>query len=198
MHGMSELARFGRVLARGGLCVSLVIAVACGDDDGSDPTGSSSGGNTSTGPVGSSSSSEVSSGSESSTAGTTAAVDDTSTSTSTSGSSEETAIPEVFFPEVLAIIQAECFCHISPMPSGMLDLRDDMAYASLVDTPSVQVPAVARVTPGDPDNSYLYLKLLGEQASVGGGGTRMPQGGTMLPDQQLDLVRYWILGGAQP
>jgi hypothetical protein len=192
----------GPVVACGLFSVLFTVTAACGDDEGSDATagaseagelttsgpGSSTGPGTSTGPEGSTGPDASSSG------GTTSAVDESTTS----GSSEETAIPEVFFPEVLAIFQVECFCHRSPMPSGMLDLNDDMAYDSLVDVPSVQVPEVNRVTPGDPDNSYLYLKLIGEQASVGGGGTRMPQGGGMLPDDQIDLVRHWILGGAQP
>jgi hypothetical protein len=194
----------GSVVACCLFSVLFTVTAACGDDEGSDATVGASedgelttsgpGSTGSTGP-GSSTGPEGSTGPEASSGGTTSPADDTSTS---SGSSEETAIPEVFFPEVLAIFEAECFCHRSPMPSGMLDLNDDMAYDSLVGVPSVQVPEVNLVTPGDPGNSYLYLKLIGEQTSVGGGGTRMPQGGGMLPEDQIDLVRYWILGGAQP
>ena len=176
-----------------------MLGIACGDDTGGETMAGSSGGTTvsppdSTGPSSSSSSgADVSTGSESSSGGTTMAVD----STSTGGSSEETAIPEVFFPEVLTIIQDRCFCHRGAMPSGMLALDDDVAYDSLVNVPAPQAPDVNYVTPGDPDQSYLYLKLTGEQTTVGGSGTRMPQGGT-LTEEQLDTVRYWILGGAQP
>jgi hypothetical protein len=202
MHKRVGVGPLGSIVVRCGLSVLFTVVTACGEDDGTGGTAESSEGGElgtsgpgSTGPAGSTSS-EGSTGPDASTGGTTTgAADDTST---TSGSSEETAIPEVFFPEVLAIIQAECSCHRSPMPAGQLDMRDDMAYDSLVGVPSAQAPEVDRVSPGDPENSYLYLKLLGEQGSVGGGGTRMPQGGSMLPDDQLDLVRYWILGGAQP
>lgn len=192
----------GRGVARLG-CMGLVMLVGAagcpGGDDGETMAGSSGGdvttstsegGSTSTGEPGSSSSGPGGSSSE----GTTSAVDDTSTS---SDGGEETAIPEVFFPEVLAIFQAECFCHRSPMPAAALDLNDDAAYDSIVSVPSAQAAGVDRVSPGDADGSYLYLKLLGEQLSVGGAGTRMPQGG-VLPDDQLDLIRHWILGGAQP
>lgn len=201
MNGTNAGRGLGRAVARGGLGTWLVLAAACGDDGAGDPTAGSSVGMTtlgeSTGPDATGSGSGASTGGTSGTssAGSTSAVDGTSSGDS---GGEETAIPEVFFPEVLAVIQAECFCHQNMMFMGQLDMRDDMAYASLVSVPAAQAPGVDRVSPGDPDNSYLYLKLLGEQASVGGGGTRMPQLSPMLPPEQIDLVRYWILGGAQP
>lgn len=177
------------------------LGVACGDDDGGETMAGSTGGTTapdpSTGPEEGTSSSgaDVSTSSEG-TGSSTMAVDGSSSSSSSEGG-EETAIPEVLFPEVLAIFQEECFCHRTPEPASMLDLDDDAAYDSIVNVPAPQAPDVSYVTPGDPDDSYLYLKLLGEQATVGGSGSRMPQGG-VLPDDQLDLVRYWILGGALP
>lgn len=193
-----------RMVARVGLGAALAAAVACGDDEATDE-GAETGEPTSTGPSTDGTStgpdpgtSDSSTGSGSTGPGTTSAVDDTSTGDGATTSSEETAIPAVAFDQVLAIIAAECFCHRSPMFPGQLDLRDDAAYASLVSVPSAQVPRVDRVVPGDPDGSYLYLKLLGDQASVGGGGTRMPQGAPMLPAEDLDTVRYWILGGADP
>jgi hypothetical protein len=196
------VGRRGSIVVGLGLSLSFMLGVACGDDQGGETMAGSSGGTTvsppdSTGPgtlTVSSSGADVSTGSEGSSGGTTMAIDGTSSS---GDSSEETAIPEVFFPEVLTIFQAECFCHRTPMPASMLDLDDDAAYDSIVNVPAPQAPAVNYVTPGDPDNSYLYLKLTGEQLSVGGSGTRMPQGG-MLTDDQIDLVRYWILGGALP
>lgn len=184
-----------------GLSFFFTLGVACGDDgDGETMAGSSGGeGSTTSGP-GSSSSGEPdtgSSGGESSSSGggTTMVSDESSSGGGESSTGEP--VEEVFFPEVLAIFQAECFCHRSPMPSGMLDLNDAVAYDSLVNVPAVQAPTVDYVTPGDAGSSYLYLKLIGEQATVGGGGTRMPQGG-VLTDDQILLVRNWILSGAQP
>lgn len=193
-----------------GLGVLLLgLAAGCGDDEGAesgagssgDPTGPSSTGlgmDTGGGGASDSGGDPGSTGDPSSTGpGTTSAVDDTSTGSEDTASGEETAIPAVGFDEVLSIIAAECSCHRSPMFVGQLDLRDDAAYASLVSVPSAQAPRVDRVSPGDPDGSYLYLKLLNQQGTVGGGGSRMPQGGMLLPEE-LDLVRYWILGGANP
>lgn len=184
-----------------GLSFFFMLGVACGDDgDGETMAGSSGGGDSTTSGAGSSSSGEADSGSSSggessgSSGGTTMA-DESSSGGGESSTGEP--VEEVFFPEVLAIIDAECFCHQSPMPSGMLDLNSDVAYDSLVNVPAVQAPTVSYVTPGDTASSYLYLKLIGEQLSVGGSGTRMPQGG-VLTDEQILLVRNWISSGAQP
>ena len=53
------------------------------------------------------------------------------------------------------------------------------------------------VTPNFPANSYLYHKLANTHTTVGGAGNRMPQGGTF-STTNLNIVRQWILDGAQP
>ena len=81
---------------------------------------------------------------------------------------------------------------IGDLPSGM-DLSDVAAsFASLVDVGSLEVPALFRVDPGDPDNSYLIHKLEGTQAV----GVRMPAGGPLLPQETIDVIREWIEQGA--
>lgn len=77
-------------------------------------------------------------------------------------------------------------------PTG-LRLDAGNSYALLVNVPSTQVPALLRVKPGDPDNSYLVQKIDG-RAAVGG---RMPLGRPALPQASIVLVRSWIAGGAQ-
>jgi hypothetical protein len=67
------------------------------------------------------------------------------------------------------------------------------AYASLVGARSVQRPALQRVTPGDPNASYLIRKL---QGGPDIGGTRMPLGGPYLTDGQIRVIRRWIELGA--
>ncbi len=62
---------------------------------------------------------------------------------------------------------------------------------------SIDVPAMPRIDPGVPDNSYVWHKLQGTQGSVGGAGSRMPLGGP-LSQLELDLIEQWILDGAQP
>ena len=100
----------------------------------------------------------------------------------------------------LASIQENIFtpactvCHVGAGAPQGLQLDDGNSFAMLVNIPSNQVPSLLRVEPGDPDNSYLIQKLEGTQA-VGG---RMPQGGPFLEQQDIDVVRQWIIDGANP
>lgn len=66
------------------------------------------------------------------------------------------------------------------------------AYANTVGVTSNQMPALKRIAPNDPANSYLYRKITG----AGITGDRMPQGGPNLNDAQIKLVRDWIRRGA--
>jgi hypothetical protein len=74
---------------------------------------------------------------------------------------------------------------------GMI-LTQGNAYAMIVNHPSVEMPSLMRIEPGDPTNSYLYRKITGAGIS----GDRMPQGGPYLNDAQIALVRDWIRRGA--
>lgn len=53
-----------------------------------------------------------------------------------------------------------------------------------------------RVTPGVPEVSYLLHKLLGTQRVVNGSGGQMPRGLDPWTEEQIDLLRQWILAGA--
>jgi len=55
-----------------------------------------------------------------------------------------------------------------------------------------------RIEPGDSAKSYLWHKINGTQADVGGGGSNMPLGAGALPQATLDIINEWIAGGAQP
>lgn len=85
-------------------------------------------------------------------------------------------------------------CHAGAAAPLGLRLDEGVSFAMLVNAPSVEVPAVLRVAPGDPDASYLIAKLEGT-ADV---GERMPLGGPALPRADIDVIRQWILEGAQP
>jgi hypothetical protein len=103
----------------------------------------------------------------------------------------------------LSQIQAQVFstscsgCHSGPtgnsLPSGMSLTSAANSFAALVNVPSLQVGSLDRVTPGDPDNSYLIQKLDG----TAGVGSRMPQGGPFLDQATMDMIRQWITDGAQ-
>src|SRR5215468_6159190 len=58
-------------------------------------------------------------------------------------------------------------CHEGAAAPLGLRLDEASAYAMLVNAPSVEVSSLNRVTPGDPNNSYIIQKLEG-RAAVGG------------------------------
>lgn len=87
-------------------------------------------------------------------------------------------------------------CHGGSSPQQGMNLSAGLAYSNTVNVPSRQVPRLYRVAPGDPDSSYLMLKLQGLAGAVGGVGTRMPLGGQLTP-AQIDTIRAWIAAGAQ-
>jgi uncharacterized protein (TIGR03118 family) len=89
-------------------------------------------------------------------------------------------------------------CHNgSNAPGGALpgsqDLRAGHSFASLVNVASQEQPALMRVKPGDPANSYLIQKLEG---AAGISGSQMPLGGPFLDQATIDKVKSWIASGA--
>jgi hypothetical protein len=83
-------------------------------------------------------------------------------------------------------------CHAGgAAPEGMrLDAAN--SYAMIVGVPSTEVPAVLRIKPGDPDNSYLIQKIEGRAAV----GAQMPYGGPPLPSATIAAMRQWVTDGA--
>jgi hypothetical protein len=105
-----------------------------------------------------------------------------------------------------ATIQTEIFnqtcvqasCHDAATRQGGLDLTAGVSYGNLVDVPPQNAVAVAagdlRVTPGSPEQSFLYRKVTGELAA--GEGGRMPLGATPLSPSEIQLIESWIVAGA--
>lgn len=94
---------------------------------------------------------------------------------------------EIFTPTC-----AQIGCHDRLGQQSSQILVAGQAYAQVVNHPSVELPQLVRVAPGDPANSYLYRKVAG----AGITGDRMPQGLSPLNDAQLKLIRDWIRRGA--
>lgn len=132
----------------------------------------------------------------------------TPTATATpSASSTATASPTATFdPDAtLANIQAQIFtptctdqfCHDLNGQSGGLILLDGQSYAQLVNAAALNAAAqdagLSRVQPGDPNNSFLMIKLTNPTVPQ---GALMPQGKAPLTAAQLQLIRDWILQGA--
>jgi len=96
-------------------------------------------------------------------------------------------------------IQANVFTPIcSPCHSGanaphglMLDAAH--SYNDIVGIPSVEQPGFDRVNPGNPDKSYLVMKIEG---APGISGQQMPLGETPLPQSTINAIRQWISAGA--
>lgn len=84
-------------------------------------------------------------------------------------------------------------CHSGAAAPEGLQLDAGHSYALLVGVPSAEAGGLARVKPGDPDNSYLVQKLQGNAGIV---GERMPFGGPYLPQSTIDVIRQWITNGA--
>ena len=96
------------------------------------------------------------------------------------------------------LVIARCLgCHDSEEPKAKLIVDPGEGYGHLVGRRSVQVPEMALVEPGDPDASYLWLKLQ-HRAPEGKGMPRTLTGSKMLRPTELELYRRWIQGGALP
>ena len=97
-------------------------------------------------------------------------------------------------------IQANVFnpscivCHAGASAPQGLRLDAASSYANLVGVRSQQHSSLFRVSPGQPDASYLIRKLEGTASS----GEQMPLGGPPLPASTIAFIRQWITDGAQP
>lgn len=96
-----------------------------------------------------------------------------------------------------SIFSPQCSsCHTGgggSLPASMNLSSASATFAALVNVASSQQPAVQRVQPGNPDSSYVVLKL---QGAAGINGSRMPLGGPFLDAATIDQVRSWIAAGA--
>jgi hypothetical protein len=99
--------------------------------------------------------------------------------------------------DIQPIFTANCIfegCHGGSAPILDQDLSSaQRSFASIVNVPSMEVDGLMRVKPGDSANSYLFQKISQANPQV---GTRMPQGRPNLSDDEINLIRRWIDGGA--
>ena len=80
-------------------------------------------------------------------------------------------------------------CHASPIPQQGLDLSADLFYANTVDEPSQEMPELKRVHPGQPEISYLMMKVRGDDGIK---GVQMPLIGDKLTEEEVSTVAAWI------
>ncbi len=87
-------------------------------------------------------------------------------------------------------------CH-GDAAQGSLELSRDVAYRNLVEAASEASP-YPRVLPGDQRRSFLWLKLAAKTQPdpIEVAGSPMPSGLPAISDDELELLRLWIYGGA--
>jgi hypothetical protein len=128
------------------------------------------------------------------------------------GGGDPVPVPEesgYFHEQVRPALERVCTgCHSESSPPAHMSLGGALSsaevVANLVNFPSVDGGQFFRVVPGDPDNSWLYLKAAALAADAGCIGSScnaqsMPPGATedeRLTADELGKLRQWILDGA--
>jgi hypothetical protein len=105
------------------------------------------------------------------------------------------------FTEVYAIFMTGCAgstCHVSATRVGdMLSMADKAtAYMNLVGVNSVSCSGEKRVVAGDPTKSELVATLAHTRAGNCARTPQMPDNRPMLPADQIEKVRSWVMAGA--
>ncbi|MBI4518932.1 MAG: hypothetical protein HY699_24335 [Deltaproteobacteria bacterium] len=94
---------------------------------------------------------------------------------------------------------ARAFCHTAIDQAGELVLEEGHSFEQLVGIGASNFAAkqagLVRVQPGDPEHSFLLIKVAGPDPSQGSG---MPLGGDALAADKIELMHAWIRQGAQP
>lgn len=88
------------------------------------------------------------------------------------------------------------YCHSGASAPQGLKLDPSSARSLLVGVASNEVKTMMRVKAGDPDQSYLYAKIVSTDPRRA--GERMPRNGPYLDDAQIEAIRQWIARGALP
>jgi hypothetical protein len=116
--------------------------------------------------------------------------------------SEHTTSPDdtvSFAADVEPLLNGTCSsstCHGPNPPAKPMRLATGQSYDAIVSVPSAELPSMNRITPGNPDQSYLIHKLQGTHQGVGGSGDRMPAGQAPLAPSVIAMMRQWVSEGA--
>ena len=85
-------------------------------------------------------------------------------------------------------------CHIGQGAPMDLDLSSvATSRANIVNVPSQEMPALMRIEPGNPADSYLFRKVTHDPTILGDG---MPAQGAPLSASEIGLIETWIEQGA--
>ncbi len=110
---------------------------------------------------------------------------------------EQGVAPQALQPTLLSIQEniftPKCVnqgCH--PGGGAPMSLASGRAFNNLVNVQFSGFPPLRRVKAGDPDESVLYLKVIGSPLT----GDRMPLRLQRLSNDELEAIRIWIEDGA--
>ncbi len=130
----------------------------------------------------------------------TATVTPSTTETPTASPSPTVTATPGPFAQVQQIFNQSCvgaFCHDVQGRSGNVVLVEGQSYTELVgvqpDNRNARTAGLLRVDPGNPDNSFLVVKLEGPPPPM---GSRMPFGQPPLSASEIQVIRDWITAGA--
>lgn len=112
------------------------------------------------------------------------------------------------FTKVRNLLQANCGgsgCHNGSTATFNVTLGDSALYSALVNASPVNPTALSKgnklVKPGDPVRSFLLRKMAHGISDplniIQAEGVAMPYGAAKLDDNEIELVRQWVLYGAQ-
>lgn len=102
-----------------------------------------------------------------------------------------------FARDIAPVLKRSCaICHLTGDEPGSMALHPKGAYKALVGVKSEE-SALLRVAPGNPEGSYLFLKITGRHLEAGGMGETMPLGANPLTDADIAAIRQWIAAGAK-
>ena len=104
-------------------------------------------------------------------------------------------LTEATLAQVSGVFSVSCAlsgCHSGGEPTADLSLEGDFA-ARIIGVASGQRPDLKLVDPGNPDSSYLLIKVRGDDEIV---SQQMPPG-KVLPAEQVEIIRAWIASGAK-
>ena len=110
----------------------------------------------------------------------------------TAGDDDDATPPASFANDVMPLF-AGCSCHMTGNPSAAFSLEANAAYANMVDVASTLMGSMDRVEPGDPENSFVLLKVRDASPPA---GDQMPPPGPYLSQPEIDLITQWINEGA--
>ena len=106
------------------------------------------------------------------------------------GSRTEATLAEV--SEVFAVSCVTSGCHSGGDPAAGLSLEGDFA-GRIVGVASEQRSDLKLVDPGNPNKSYLLMKVRGDDEII---SQQMPPGNP-LSAEQVEIIRAWIASGAK-